>query len=198
MTKQNNSLIFVLNNNLVLKTLFVTYLPVLKFIGVFAVVYFSLSMGYQTYLTVAQKDIATPDVITALVASQATTLLTELGYYVQLAPDPSGPFMNLYMDGVHRANIVEGCNGVSIIILFIAFVLAFAQGLKKTFLFLLAGSVLIYVMNIIRIGILSIAIKNYPHHQEVLHQLVFPGIIYGTVVLLWFFWVRIVSKNKVL
>ena len=56
---------------------------------------------------------------------------------------------------------------------------------------------LIYVVNIIRIVILSIGIYSYPKQADVLHEVVFPAIIYGVVFLLWVFWVNRFSKlNK--
>jgi len=105
--------------------------------------------------------------------------------------------MKLYVNNEFLARIVEGCNAASIIILFISFIIAFAEKFKKTALFLLAGGVLIYVVNIIRIAILTIMYYEYPQYQEILHSVVFPAIIYGMVFILWMIWVRMLSKDEV-
>src|SRR5690606_7814499 len=102
--------------------------------------------------------------------------------------------MKLYINESFLVRVVEGCNSISIIILFISFILAFFAGLKLTLLYILAGGVIIYVMNIIRIAILTIGIYEYPQHAELLHSIIFPLIIYGTVFLLWLVWVRIYSR----
>ena len=105
--------------------------------------------------------------------------------------------LDLILNGKYVARVVEGCNSVSVIILFVAFMVAFAGRLKPTFFYTLAGGVLIYAVNIIRIAILSIGLYNYPWRREILHTAIFPLIIYGMVFILWMFWVnRFSSINK--
>ena len=129
-----------------------------------------------------------------MVANQSEHLLQEWGYIAKVETQNGFPAMSLSMGDEVVGQIVEGCNSVSIIILFMAFVLAFRQGWKKTASFLLAGSVLVYATNLIRIAILAIALDKYPEHQEFLHRIVFPGIIYGMVFVLWLFWIRSLPK----
>lgn len=92
------------------------------------------------------------------------------------------------------ARVVEGCNSISVIILFVSFIAAFAGRFKSTFVYMLSGSVIIYVVNLLRIVILSIGLYNYPWRREELHTVIFPLIIYGMVFLLWMFWVNRYSK----
>ena len=87
------------------------------------------------------------------------------------------------------AQLVEGCNAVSVMILFAAFVFAIPQRLMPTFIFILLGTVLLYGMNVLRIALISLGIFWQPGWSSALHDLVFPGIIYGTVLLLWIFWI---------
>ena len=129
-------------------------------------------------------------------AKQSEILISSFGYNAQILPHQSELSMKLIVNEVYLARIVEGCNAISIIILFIAFVLSFFGRLKLTLLYLLAGSVIIYAMNIIRIGILAVGIYEYPQHTEFLHSIIFPLIIYGTVFLLWVIWVRIYSQKQ--
>jgi exosortase family protein XrtF len=44
--------------------------------------------------------------------------------------------MKVILNGRYVARVIEGCNSVSIIILFLAFIVAFKGSLKKTLLFL--------------------------------------------------------------
>ena len=158
--------------------------------------YLVLTLIYNLYLEFFRSPIYFPDYITHLVAKQSEILISSFGYNAQILPHQSELSMKLIVNEVYLARIVEGCNAISIIILFIAFVLSFFGRLKLTLLYLLAGSVIIYAMNIIRIAILAIGIYEYPQHTEFLHSIIFPLIIYGTVFLLWVIWVRIYSQKQ--
>jgi exosortase family protein XrtF len=158
--------------------------------------YLVLTLIYNLYLEFFRSPIYFPDYITHLVAKQSETLISSFGYNAQILPHQSELSMKLIVNEVYLARIVEGCNAISIIILFIAFVLSFFGRLKLTLLYLLAGSVIIYAMNIIRIAILAVGIYEYPQHTEFLHSIIFPLIIYGTVFLLWVIWVRIYSQKQ--
>tara|TARA_R110000772_G_scaffold164403_3_gene275813 strand:- start:52 stop:516 length:465 start_codon:yes stop_codon:yes gene_type:complete len=138
-----------------------------------------------------------PDFVTHYVARQSTGLISKLGYNAEIIAHETKAQMVLNINGSYLASIIEGCNSISIIILFIAFIVAFAQKFKKTFIFIFAGSLLIYVVNVIRIVILAIALYNYPNQEKFLHGVVFPGIIYGMVFLLWMLWIKmLVPKNE--
>lgn len=136
-----------------------------------------------------------PDFITNLVAKQSSELISGFGYEAEVMPHDTETSMKLYINQTYLARIVEGCNAVSIIILFIAFIISFSEKLKKTILFLVAGGTLIYAVNILRIAILAIAIYKYPEYTDTLHGVVFPAIIYGMVFLLWMIWVRMLPKT---
>ena len=77
-----------------------------------------------------------------------------------------------------------------------SFVIAFSGKFKTTLFYLLAGSTLLYVVNLIRIVILSIGLYHYPWRREILHTVIFPAIIYGMVFVLWMFWVNRFSNLK--
>ena len=170
-------------------SLFKKYKSVVRFVVLFLSTYIVLSMGYLFYLSLTD-DLQKPDFITNLVAKQSSLVLAQVGYDAQVIAHESKPQMKLIVDNTHIANIIEGCNGVSVMVLFVAFIIAFAEKFKKTALYILAGTALIYAVNIIRIGILAIALQKYPAYEGMLHGVVFPGVIYGMVFLLWMFWVR--------
>ena len=179
-----------------MKDLFVKYRSVVRFIVLFLGSYLVLTGLYAGYLHLSKSGNYPPDYITNLVARQSSTLIGSFGYDAAIVPHEAQPTMKLFVEGQYLARIIEGCNAVSIIILFIAFVIAFAENLKKTALFIFAGAVLIYAINVIRITILAIALYKYPDQENLLHGVVFPGIIYGMVFVLWMLWVRMLSKKK--
>ena len=156
-----------------------------------------LTIVYNIYLQASIGGSFHPDFITQLVAQQSSFLISSLGYEAQILPHHLNTSMKLFINQQFLAEIVEGCNAISIIILFIAFVVAFRQKIKKTALFILAGIALIYGINLFRIAILAIALYKYPDHQEFLHQIVFPAIIYGMVFILWVLWVKMLPKTEI-
>ncbi len=179
-----------------MKELFKKYKAVVRFVVLFLGTYLLLSAGYGLYLKTSVNGNYFPDFITNLVARQSAAVLDTFGYSATLTPDTVVQGMLLTIDGNYTVNIVEGCNSISVIILFVAFIIAFAENLKKTVLFLFAGAVLIYIVNILRIAILTVALYKYPQHENILHSVVFPGIIYSMVFVLWMVWVRMLKPNS--
>ncbi|KAB1068797.1 exosortase family protein XrtF [Tamlana haliotis] len=179
-----------------MKALFAKYKSVIKFMLTFLGVYIALSVSYGFYLDLSDGSLYYPDYFTNLVGVQTSELLEFFGYQSEVIKHPDEPSLKLILNGEYLARIVEGCNAFSVIILFIAFIIAFAGTFKSTAVYIVAGSVLIYSINILRIGILAIGLYLFPKYEEVLHNVVFPGVIYGLVFLLWVIWVNRFSKLK--
>lgn len=179
-----------------MKALFLKYKSVVTFILTFLAVYVVLSFAYNLYLEFSDGSKYYPDYFTNLVANQSDELLKTFGYDAKVLPHPDEPSMKVIVNGKYVARVIEGCNSISVLILFISFIIAFAGKLKTTFFYILSGSVLIYVVNLIRIVILTIGLYHYPWRRDILHSVIFPLIIYGMVFLLWMFWVNRFSKLK--
>jgi len=179
------------------KKLIIKYKSVIKFIITFLLIYAVLSIAYKLYLDYSTGTIYYPDYFTNLVAKQSNALFEILGYNTEVVKHPYEPSMKVILENKFVARVVEGCNSISVIILFVSFVIAFADKFKSTLIYMLAGSVLIYSVNLFRIVILSIGLYHYPWRRDILHTIIFPLIIYGMVFLLWIIWVRRYSKiNK--
>jgi len=147
-------------------------------------------MSYKLYLDYSEGTNFYPDYITNLVARQSKSLIETVGLKAEIEPHPNEASMKLIINNKFVARIIEGCNSISIIILFVSFIIAFSGKFKTTFFYLLFGCVMIYAVNLIRIVILTIGLYNYPWRREILHSVIFPLIIYGLVFLLWMFWVN--------
>lgn len=162
---------------------------VLRFFGIYAVFTFSYSLFLKPFESY-------PDTLTQWVAGQSRMLVNVTGLTAETLTVANENFVRFWINGIHVANVVEGCNSASVLILFATFVLAFKGPLKRTIIFLSVGLVSVYVVNLLRIGILAIGIYKFPQYTELLHQLVFPVIIYGYVFLLWMWWVNKFSLKK--
>lgn len=145
---------------------------------------------YQFYLNSFDRSSLEVDSITQLVSVQTQQTIELFQYNSHLEPHPKQNSNMLFVEEKFVARVVEGCNAISVIVLFIAFVIAFKGNFKKTVVFILAGSTLIYLLNIIRIALIAIALFHYPQHEHLLHGVVFPLFIYGVVFLLWVIWVN--------
>lgn len=178
-----------------MKEYFVKYRLFLQFLGVFLLSYLVLIGIYQLYLN--QFDTANFEVdgITIFVAEQSHFVLDAFGYDVTLAPHLSDPSVKVLIESKTIVRIVEGCNAVSVMILFVAFVLAFSKGWVKTIGFILIGLLIIHLLNILRIALLTVGIIKYPEYTHVLHGVIFPLVIYGVVFLLWIFWVTKIASD---
>ncbi len=173
-----------------LKALFLKYKSVIRFLVLFLGTYVVLSLFYNAYLHFGKSERYYPDPITHLVAKQTSVLTSGFGYQAEITPHPEEASMKLIINGQYLARIVEGCNALSVMALFAAFIVAFHQKWKPTLLYIFVGAVLIYCANLFRIVLLAITLYEYPQYEEILHGVVFPAIIYGMVFLLWVLWVR--------
>lgn len=166
--------------------------PVIKFLAIFLFSYVLLSLFYYFFL----KTTNSPDLLTESVSEQTINLLNFIGYETYSITNSANDFINLYVRGKNIAGISEGCNAISIMILFLSFIFSFTKKLKPTLLFAFLGLVIIHIMNIVRIIILVVCLYHYPEYSEPLHNYVFPAMIYGVVFMLWMFWVNSFQKTK--
>ena len=180
-----------------MESLFKKYKPVLKFIVTFLLVYIVLTIAYNFYLEKSSGEKYYPDYLTHLVAKQSEILLDTVGYDARTENHPKEPSIKLIINNKFVARVVEGCNSISVIILFISFLMAFAGKPKTTFFYALSGSVLIYTVNLVRIAVLSIGLYHYPWRRDILHTVIFPLAIYGLVFILWMIWIKRFSYIRV-
>lgn len=149
-----------------------------------------LTFVYENYLGHFDTHKFEVDHITQTVASQTVDVLRFFGSDASQNLNPFESNVQLFYKKQYVARIVEGCNGMSVVILFMAFVIAFKGKVKDTLIFIFIGSLLIHLLNIIRIALLCVLIYHYPQFQSILHGVIFPLIIYGAVFLLWVIWVN--------
>ncbi len=178
-----------------LKALLLKYKLVLRFIVTFLSVYIVLSLIYNWYLDASNGSKYYPDYVTSLVANQTEALLNSFGYNIDMVNHNEEPSIKIVLNDKYVARVIEGCNAFSVIILFVSFIIAFSDGFKKTALYILAGSIIIYALNLLRIALFAMALYHYPKYQDVLHTVIFPLFIYGIMFLLWMNWVNHFTKR---
>lgn len=163
--------------------------PFLLFLAKFFLSYMLLTFIYQSYLNQYDKNTFEVDGITKLVAEQSKDLLLFFNKNAATERHLYQASVKFYYNNKYISRIVEGCNAVSVIILYFAFIIAFTGKWKPTLFFIVFGGLSIHALNIGRISLLSVLFYNFPQYETFLHDVVFPLIIYGFVFLLWLIWV---------
>lgn len=171
---------------------------IVLFLVKFFAAYFILFVSYSYYLqkTQVKEDFFSCAPITSNVAKQTVGVLNFFGYDAKYIQHDKEMSVKLLLNGHYTARVIEGCNSLSIIILFMSFVIAFPGTLKATVLYGIIGSLIIYGINILRIAFLTLMLYKYPNEQVLLHNIVFPAIIYGATFFLWVLWVHKFSNYK--
>lgn len=154
----------------------------LRFLGIWLVLF----LLYQLYLNQYSKDI---DGFTKVISDQSAFLLNFTGYETVIKDFPSHETIQFYINGKLATRMIEGCNAISVMIMFLSFVFAFYKGVK-TFYFAIAGIMLLYVLNLFRIYIINMIVVDFPSFTKPAHDYFFPAIIYGGVVILWLIWIN--------
>ncbi|RZK11378.1 MAG: exosortase family protein XrtF [Flavobacterium sp.] len=182
-----------------MKDYLIKYRPFLVFLGKFFFTYLLLIIIYQLFLSQYDAEKFEADGMTHLVADQTQMVLKAFDYNAKLIPLPGEPSILVTVDRKPIVRVVEGCNAISIMILFTAFIVAFSGKFLRTFGFIVVGILSIHILNVLRIPFLVMGMIHYPQYENLLHGVIFPLIIYGFIFLLWVLWVnkfqRYAKKN---
>lgn len=168
--------------------------PFLKIMLRFIIIYLVLLFAYQFYLNYYIELGLDP--ISRSIAKQVQYVQNILGYTTTLDDVIQTQRIRYLIHGKVTTAMVEGCNAVSIMIMFVAFVFAFYKGFK-TFVFVFLGLLALHIMNVLRIAGLNIVYFDKPEYGKMFHDYVFPALIYGSVVVLWLIWIKFFAlKNE--
>jgi exosortase/archaeosortase family protein len=144
----------------------------LKFLGL----YVSLNLLYGVYVTSFEPK---PDPVTHLASKHTASILSVFGWSCKVRDFPQKPSVAIIHNAKTIVSVYEGCNSLNVMIWFVPL-----------------GLIAIYIINIIRIGLLFLVSLKLPHFLYFTHKYFFTAIIYLFVMLLWWYWIRIQSKQK--
>ncbi len=169
----------------------------IRFFGAYGLMLFI----YQKYLD-KNKDLHNfIDPATKELSIQVSYILNQIGMNNHLVPIDKEERMGIYLEkiGNYIVYINEGCNAISVMVIFVAFAITFYSSFFKTFAYIIFGLSLLYISNLFRIILLTIIFYKYTAYAQFSHDIVFPIIIYGMVILLWVLWLFYLnpSKNKI-
>ncbi|HZY79666.1 MAG TPA: exosortase family protein XrtF [Cyclobacteriaceae bacterium] len=137
-----------------------------------------------------------PDPVTKVVTNQTVALISLTEDNVVVGEAVASPNVPIRQDGKTVVSVFEGCNSLNVMFVFLAFIVAFTGSAKKTVVFGVAGLVIIYMVNLIRVGLLFYIARYYPGNLYFFHKYLFTALLYVLVFILWYFWVTKIWPNK--
>jgi exosortase family protein XrtF len=161
----------------------------LKFIGIFVVA----NLLYGLYVTAYAPK---PDPITSWVSYHTAFALQGCGWSAATQDSKTKPTTQLIFEKRSIVSIYEGCNGVNIMIIFVAFLIAFGPISRTLWWFIPLGLVILHGMNLARIALLFWVSLYKPDFMYFTHKYFFTAILYVVVFLLWIWWVKKFSTVK--
>src|SRR6478752_10305733 len=116
-----------------LKNYLIQYKPFLLFLAKFLISYLVLTFIYKSYLNQFNQAV---DGFTQLVAQQSTRVLQLLDRDAAVILENAPLHIKFFYHNIYIVRIIEGCNALSIMILFTAFIIAFTGKFKQTVLYI--------------------------------------------------------------
>lgn len=167
--------------------------PALMFLAKFLAIYFAGNVVYGIFIESYQES---PDPITIETTRQTSWLLNELGQNTGVIYQPESPLVTLQNEEIGVVNVYEGCNGINVMIIFVAFLFAYG-GPKRFFVwFVPTGLALIHLINLARIALLYFTAVHKSDHFYYYHKYFFTAILYMVVFCLWALWVFKFQKKE--
>lgn len=167
--------------------------PALFFLGRFLALYFVGNILYGVYVESYDER---PDRITRIVTAQTSWLLNKSGYETTFRDVPGLAKVALMESGDVVLYVFEGCNGVNVMIVFIAFLFAFGGNLKSLAVFIPVGIAFIHFFNFLRLALLFYLALNHSPQFYYYHKYLFTATLYFIVFILWGFWVICLNENR--
>ncbi|TNE73507.1 exosortase/archaeosortase family protein [bacterium] len=152
------------------------YLFALKGIGIYIVWYFF----YDLWILPAGN---VDEALSLNIIDVAAGILHAIGY--------SEVYTAFRIIGIGESpgiEIVNGCNGLSAIGLFIGFVVAYPGDNVKRILFLITGIGVIYLVNVIRVVILAVTQVYWADFFDFTHDYSTTAIFYIVIFIMWVIW----------
>lgn len=124
------------------------------------------------------------DQLTRIVQVGAMKLLSL--FYTDIGEDGN----IIVLNGSKAVSIARQCNGLELIVLYLGFIICLPSNPKRMLLFGVVGTLIIYILNIIRTAILAVMYDINHSMTDFAHHYVFKIIIYAVVFLGWVLYMK--------
>lgn len=167
--------------------------PTILFLTKFVGLYLVLSLVYGLYV---EFYTPAPDPVTVWVTNQTSGILNMVGWENTLWPVPNKPTIAIVYQGNGIISVYEGCNGINVAIILVCFLVSFGKPMISLVWFIPLSLVVLHVFNLARIVSLFYVAIFRPDYVYLAHKYLFTSVIYLAVFVVWFVWVKIQLKNK--
>lgn len=169
------------------------YKPAIYFLLRYVALYLVLNTAYAYYVDHYSPD---ADPVTRIVTEHTAGLLSVLDTGVSTHGEEGNANVPLTRNGETVMSVYEGCNSVNVMIVFVAFIIAFKGPFKLFLRYFFLGLLGVYVINLLRLmGLYGVALY-LPGTFYFFHKFFFTGVIYAVVFILWYFWVTDIRRWK--
>ncbi len=162
------------------------------FLGKFLVIYFVGNILYGIFI---DAYVDTPDPITYWVTAQTSNIQNAFGGQSSIKINDGIKSISMRYNGEGVVNVFEGCNGVNVMIVFVAFIIAYGGSIKRMLWFLPVGLLVIHFFNLLRIILLYVTAQHHNQYFYYIHKYFFTAALYIVVVGLWILWVAKLSTK---
>jgi exosortase family protein XrtF len=162
----------------------------LSFLARFGFSYLAFSFLYSLFLSSYQPK---PDPFTTFIGQQVVVMLNLISAdqsYLHV----SNNHLLINFNGNDVVAVFEGCNGLIVQALFFSFFIGIWQWNKGAIQFVIWGLISIYIINLIRLTALVYIAESNETLFYYYHKYVFMAIMYLSIIVIWFHWLK---DNKV-
>ncbi len=128
-------------------------------------------------------------VLNEYLAHSTATLLSIMGL------NSTNEVDRIFIDGVNVVNIGSPCNGVGFLGLILAFIFSTPTALVNKLLFIPLSMFFVFMLNVLRIGLLAINYKFWPSTFDFNHKYLFLYSVYFLVFWIWYLWFQKTSQK---
>lgn len=167
--------------------------PAILFVLTFIVIYGGSTLIYSAYLVSLDNEV---DIFTTTTAEQSKSVLEFFGYHTQLLFAPETNSVTISLNNRPAVQVIEGCNGFAVLLLFVSFLFAFRGRIKDYLWFIPLAVPLLWTVNVLRVYWLAIVVSENGREAFAWQKSVFTTSIYLVILLLWLFWIKLASTKK--
>lgn len=168
--------------------------PTISFLVRFLALYLVLNLLYGLFI---DHYSPAPDPVTRRVSDQSAAILRLFGTDASSSDSNTNPYIGVFKGDQVILSVYEGCNGLNVAIIFVAFLLSFGKPSRKLLWFIPLGLLIIHLTNLLRVVLLFAVSVHLPGFMYFAHKYLFTGIIYVIVFVLWYIWIDKIYKTNV-
>ncbi len=173
-------------------SLYQDFKPSILFLAKFIGLYIILNVVYGFYLDASKGE---ADIMTQWVTEQTADIIDIYEDKISTGPKDDLKSIFIFKDTRAVLSVYEGCNGLNVMVIFIAFLFAYGNLSKSILWFIPLGLLVIHLFNLLRILLLFHVTISMPDFLYFSHKYLFTAFIYIAVFGMWALWIFKVNEK---